>query len=784
MNFHHYIYIISFLIFTGILFYFSKPSKPFHEPCSTVIISSNGELLGAKIASDGQWRFPEIDSVPYRFENAILTFEDAFFYKHPGFNPFSLARAAYKNLRAWRIISGGSTITMQTIRLSRKGKSRTVFEKIIEIFLSIGLETRFTKEEILQLYTSYAPFGGNVVGLEAASWRYFHREPWSLSWAEAATLAVLPNAPALVHPGRNRERLREKRDLLLKRLLEKGKIDTVSYTLSLLEPLPEKPLDLPRLTPHLLERLHKQQPGKKIKTTVNSYLQKRLNQILEVRRDKLYEKQIYNLACFIIENKTGNVLAYSGNLSNDEHPEYGGDVDMIMSLRSTGSIMKPLLFAFMLDRGEILPGTLVPDIPTRYRGFSPKNFDRGYDGTIPARQALERSLNIPIVRMLQSYGIDRFHSDLKRLGLTSLSRGSDHYGLSLILGGAEASLWEMAGIYSSMARSLVNYRNNNGSYFRDDYRKPSVLYNGHLSTESPEPEEHGILGAGAIYQTFNSLLEVNRPENETGWENFHSSKPLAWKTGTSFGFRDAWAIGTNPDYVVAVWVGNANGKGRAGLTGTNTAAPVMFEVFNFLPGNPWFDIPYDDQEKVEVCTKSGHRAGIHCPEKDSVWLSHNGLMTPVCPYHKIIHLSKDRKYRVNSSCYDPSEIVHDSWFILPPVQEYYYRFRNPSYSLLPPVMSGCQDVDEMDYLQLIYPEKGSVVYIPFELKGTRGKMICEAAHRYREKKIFWHLDNEYLGETTYIHQMAINTDRGIHFLTLVDADGNRTSISFEVVDRK
>lgn len=775
-----YIFFIFAILIFGTLFLI--PSRLFNDPESTVITSVNGELLGAKIASDGQWRFPQIDSVPYKFEKAILTFEDRYFYKHPGFNPISLLRALFENLKAQRIVSGGSTITMQTIRLSRKGKPRTIPEKILEIYLAVGIEVRLKKEEILKLYTTHAPFGGNVVGLEAASWRYFQREPWSLSWAEAATLAVLPNSPALVHPGRNPERLLEKRNLLLKTLLEREILDTLNYRLSLLEPLPEKPVDLPRLAPHLLERLHKQYPGRKIKTTVDPDYQIKLNQILEVRRDKLYGSQIYNIGCLIIENHTGNVIAYAGNLRNDTHPEYGGDVDMILSTRSTGSIMKPLLFAFMLDRGEILPGTLVPDIPTRYRGFSPRNFDRGYDGVVPARKALERSLNIPAVRMLRNYGVDRFQGDLKRLGLTSLIRNSDHYGLSLILGGAEASLWELSGIYSSMARSLVYYRNNNGKYARNNYRAPSVIYPG-PDIDSSVADEHGILGAGAVYLTFKSLLEVNRPENEAGWESFYSSKPIAWKTGTSFGFRDAWAIGTNPDYVVAVWAGNASGEGRPGITGIGTAAPVMFEIFNLLPGNSWFEIPYDDLVSAVVCAKSGHRAGIHCPEIDTVWLTQTGLMSPVCPYHQTIHLSKDRKFRVNNTCYDPSQIVHASWFILPPVQEYYYRFRNPSYILLPPVMPGCPEDDETDYMQLIYPEKGSLVYIPFELEGNRGRMICEAAHRYRDKKIFWHLGNEYLGETTYIHQMAIMAERGNHSLTLIDEDGNRLTTNFEVVDR-
>jgi penicillin-binding protein 1C len=772
-------YLIIILIIASIAFLLILRSEKFTDPHSTIIVASSGELLGAKIALDGQWRFPDVDSVPYKFEKSILSFEDRYFYKHPGFNPLSLGRAAWQNIKSRRIVSGGSTITMQTIRLSRKGKARSIVEKTIEIFLALGLEIRHSKEEILKLYASNAPFGGNVVGLETASWRYFQRSSHDLSWAEAATLAVLPNAPSLIHPGRNREKLEMKRNNLLKKLYLNATIDSLTYSLSLMEPIPQNPPDLPRAAPHLLERLHASFPGRKIVSSLDPYYQGRINQILEIRKDKLYDKQIYNTACIVIDNHTGKVIAYVGNLRNDAHPEYGGDVDIITSFRSTGSIMKPLLFAFMLERGQILPEKLVSDIPTRYKNFSPKNFDRGYDGMVPAKKALERSLNIPSVRMLSEYGVDRFHNDLRRIGLKSLTQESDHYGLSLILGGAEASLWDLAGIYSGMARTLTNYTKTNGKYSRNDFREPIVLNSQRI--ESNYEEEQGILGAGAIYLTFKSLLEVNRPDNETGWQEFNSTKPIAWKTGTSFGFRDAWAIGTNPDFVVAVWAGNASGEGRPGLTGIGAAAPLMFEIFNVLPGNSWFTIPFDDLEKELVCSKSGYRAGIHCPEKDSVWMTTNGLTSSVCPYHKTIHISKDGRYRVNNSCYPASDVVAKQWFILPPLQEYYFKMRDPSYRVLPPAYPGCGEPEQT--MQLVYPEKGSLVYIPFEIDGTRGRMICEATHRYSGKKIYWHLNENYLGETDYIHQMPVITGKGRHVLTLVDEEGNRISSEFEIVDK-
>jgi len=265
---------------------------------------------------------------------------------------------------------------MQVIRLSRKGKPRNVWQKLIEIVLAVRMEISYTKIEILSQYSSHAPFGGNVVGLEAASWRYFGRDPSTLSWAEASVLAVLPNSPSLVHPAKNRDALLKKRNVLLEKLYTKSILDSLSYTLALLEPLPEKPYPLPQLAPHLLDRLYRLNKGERIRSSIDKNLQERVNRILEIHSMGLYSNEIHGAACLVQEVGNGEVLAYYGNIKNPIHPEYGGDVDVIISPRSTGSILKPVLFAEMMYRGDLLPGTLIPDIPTYYGGFSPKNYNR------------------------------------------------------------------------------------------------------------------------------------------------------------------------------------------------------------------------------------------------------------------------------------------------------------------------------------------------------------------------------------------------------------------------
>jgi penicillin-binding protein 1C len=759
------------------------PFPIFSDPYSTVISDRNQELLGARISDDGQWRFPISDSIPQKYKTALLLYEDKYYYSHPGINPVSLLKAIGRNIRAGRIVSGGSTISMQVMRLSRKGKSRNLYQKFIEMILALRMEFSYSKEEILLLYSAHAPYGGNIVGIEAASWRYFGRNASTISWSEAAMLAVLPNSPSLVRPGKNRDVLKQKRDRLLFRLFKEGEIDSLSYLLFIDEPIPDDPYPLPKLAPHLVEYFSNLNPGTRIQTSLNKTLQEKVERIMETQRSKLYKNEIHNAACLIIEVKSAKVLAYYGNIPNTEHPEYGGDVDIIHSARSSGSILKPILFAEMINRGELLPGTLIADIPTHYGGFSPKNNTKGYDGVVPARMALSRSLNIPAVRMLRQYGSNRFYHDLKRLGLTTLNYPAERYGLSLILGGAEARLWELAGVYSGFARILNHYNESSGKYFERDLRMPELLMNPETK-ESADPElEQGIIGAGAIYLTFKALLDVNRPEDESGWENFASTRRIAWKTGTSFGFRDAWAIGTTPEYTIAVWTGNANGEGRPGLTGLNTSAPVLFELFGLLPQTSWFKVPYDDLVKANVCSESGYLAGKDCLKTDSVWITSAGINTAVCPYHQLIHLNKKKTYRVGSDCYPVEDMVHLSWFILPPVQEWYFRQKNAWYKELPEFQKDCLENEDVSQMQMVYPEKGTIVYVPYELDGSRGRLICEAVHRKPGVEIFWHLDERYLGKTKGRHQMAILPDKGKHVLNLIDSNGGKISVSFEAIER-
>lgn len=791
-----------------LLFWFSLPDPLFRTPTSYLIESREGVLLGARVAADGQWRFPPGADVPEKFSKAIIAFEDKRFYSHPGFDILALGRAFFQNIKAGSIESGGSTLSMQVIRLSRN-KPRTIWQKCLEIMLAVRLELTYSKEEVLALYARNAPFGGNVVGLEAASWRYFGRSPEQLSWGETAALAVLPNSPSLVYPGKNSKALLLKRNRLLEKLSREGLIDPLTGKLAMQEPLPGEPLDLPQSAPHLLTRFYKEHgaaAGKNSKdpvsslttrarTTLSASLQEKVTDIIALHHRRLKANGVNNAAALVLEVETGAALAYVGNVYAPEDPEVESYVDVIPAPRSPGSTLKPILYAAMLSEGMLLPNTLVADIPTRIAGFTPHNFDLEYSGAVPAGRALSRSLNIPAVKMLQQYRYERFHSLLKRMGLTTLDRPPGHYGLSLILGGGEVSMWDLAGIYASMARVLNHQYDYSGRYDPADFHAPLYLAprraddglvenDGKPGKTDKHLEKNGLLDAAGIWFSFRAMEEVVRPGEEMLWRQFTSTQQVAWKTGTSFGFRDGWAIGITPRYVVAVWAGNADGEGRAGLTGITAAAPVLFDIFRLLPAASWFQVPYDKLARIKVCARSGYRASELCTGADGSYVPRAGLRTGLCPYHQLVHLDASGTHRVTGDCLLPSAMVHQSWFILPPAMEWYYKDRNQDYRPLPPYAEGCNpNTGNSEAMAFIYPSPGTKIYIPVELNGKRGETVFSAAHRRPAAKIYWHLDGEYLGVTSGLHEMALSPDAGRHTITLVDEQGERLSGGFEILDK-
>ncbi|MBQ4184208.1 MAG: penicillin-binding protein 1C [Bacteroidales bacterium] len=716
-------YFLLALIVLGAGYLFCLPRDLFKGASySTVVTDRSGQLLGARIADDGQWRFPPCDSVPLRYEKALVTFEDKHFYWHPGVDPGALARALISNIKAGHVQSGGSTITMQVIRLSRN-KERTLWQKTIEAVLATRLELRCTKKEILALYASNAPFGGNVVGIEAASWRYFGRPASELSWAESSTLAILPNAPSSIHPGKGREALLSKRNRLLKRLLEKATIDEDTYKDAIEEPLPDKPHPIPSLARQFVDGAPR---GVRTRTGIDIHLQTQIEQLTTRWSDEWARNGIADLAAVVMDLRSNEIIAYVGNAS-PQRKRTGSEVDIAGRPRSTGSILKPFLFAQALQEGIILPETLLKDTPVNLGGFTPQNFDQQFGGAVPAREALSRSLNVPSVYLLREVGVARFHKLLQDYSLTTLTKEPDHYGLSLILGGGECRLKEITAAYATLARTYKGL------------------------------EDGPIKDRLALWYTFDALKEVNRPD-EMDWHLIHSVRKAAWKTGTSYGFRDAWAVGVTPDYAVGVWCGNADGSGMPGLVGAKTAGPVMFDILNLLPASSaWFEAPEPGEGvRADVCKLSGMLKGPFCDEWESIQLPEAALRSEACPYHK--------------------EINGESVFLLPPAMEWYYRQRHPEYV-------GVSGITDDSPMQFISPESGSVIWIPRQLDGSVQGIVFKLAHRRSSSTVWWHLDKDYVGETRFIHQLQLIPSPGKHNLTVVDEEGNVVSLPFTVAKK-
>lgn len=775
---------LSLLVLT-FAFWKSLPNPLFKAPFSRIVLDKNKQLLQAKIAIDGQWRFEQITQVPDKFRQAIIAFEDKRFYYHPGFDPMALARAIYLNIKHGGVKSGASTLSMQVIRLARN-KPRNLIEKCIEIFLAFRLECSYSKEEILQLYASHAPFGGNVVGLEAAAWRYFGRSANQLSWSESCCLAVLPNSPSLIRPDKNRLSLKQKRDKLLEKLRFNSIISQEDYTLALLEPIPNKPMPLPNYAPNFLSSLFDGMLGEAPKksqviSSIDLKIQNLCNQILEQHHQQLKGNGINNIACLILDIEKNNVLSYCGNVYHPKEEHLETYVDMIPALRSPGSTLKPLLFAALLQDGSMLPKSLQADIPTQISGYMPQNFDLQYDGAVPANEALARSLNIPAVKQLQLYRTERFYYLLRKLGIKSINKGANHYGLSLILGGGENSMWEISNVYASLARLLNHYGTNNGKYLLADTEKATF----YKDNNEPKNKQYfePILKAGAIFQTFEAMQDLVRPGEEQYWSQYISSKRVAWKTGTSYGFRDAWAIGITPKHVVCIWVGNADGEGRPGLTGISKAAPVLFDVIKILPNSNWFYIPYDDMRKQIICKSSGNIASMYCEEVDTQWTNISLRFPPLCSFHKRIHTDLNKQFRVNKNCEIGSQIVTSNWFVLPPSMEFYYKAKHANYRSLPPFKPGCsEDIDHN--MEIIYPKRLSKLFMPKEIDGKPGKIVFEVAHRLSNKKIFWHLNQQYIGSTEQFHKLGIQAPAGKHILVIEDELGERIELPFELVRSK
>jgi len=736
------------------------PNPVFPQDYSTVVVDRHGRRLRVFLNSAEQWCFPpDTTEIPNKLVEAAIAYEDKRFYRHHGIDVFAIVRATWQNITERRTVSGASTITMQVARLSNP-KRRTLFNKIIELFHSLKLELKHSKEEILRLYFTNAPYGGNIRGYKAACLRYWGVEPEQVTWGEAATLAVLPNSPSLINPDIGPKRLETKRNKLLEKLRDNGSIDDETYELSLLEPIPSGQLPFEFYAPHIARELHAKYPGEYVRTTIDRDIQRRVMNLAAEHADWLHTIGVNNVAVLVADTRTGEVLAYVG--SNDFHDDgRRGKVDGVIAPRSTGSLLKPFLYALAMDESIILPESRIKDIPTYYGSFSPCNSTMDYRGLVTARDALVKSLNVPAVRLLYTFGIHEFYDFLRRAGMANLFRSPDSYGLPLILGGCEGTLWDLTALFRGLGRS-------------GEFSGLTVIEGDSL------PEVEALISPAACYLVLDMLKDLNRPGAEYYWHHYSNSRPIAWKTGTSYGHRDAWAIGVSPRWTIGVWVGNFTGEGNPNLMGAQSAGSLLFKVFNSLPENDeyrWFTPP-DDLTEVEICAETGYLAKDECEITKTVLSPTTTKPLRKCPYHRTLFLNGAETYRVCSRCWEIGDVKEVTRTAYPPEVVQYMKEKGHTFSALPPHNPDCTTLSTDNPITIIYPTANANLLVPRGVEGVHQKIIAKAGYSVEKGGLYWYLDNEFIGSTYQKHEIPLVLDTGSHYLQVVDEEGHTASIKF------
>lgn len=731
------------LILTSVLKWYPIPE--ISSVYGTRVYSSDSVLLGMRISKLSEWRFKSSGPLPENYLKTLLHQEDRYFFYHPGVNPTAIARAAWVNLKAGKVKQGGSTITMQLARMLLKNKDRSLSSKLEEVAVSFCLEARYSKKELLQQYASLVPMGGNLVGIEAGCQLYFGSDSRQISFAQAALLTLLPNNPGKVFPGRNIEYLRKRRDHLLISMVKSGKMPKRFLEAAIKEPLPQGRFHTDDWAPHFVSLCAaERQTGGDLFTSLKFDLQKRAQNTLERFLIKIANLNVSNAALLIAEVESQKVLAWVGNSTLAIE---GREIDMLTRPRSYGSLLKPFLYGFCLSDGLLLPHQWVADVPKQFGSYHPQNASGRYVGLISASAALAASLNVPAVDMLQQFGYERFHTLCLHAGLKDLHQPSEHYGLSIILGGAEVRPVQIAGLYLSLANQAKSVSLKTGVHQWDF----SLLKISPLSASF----------------TVNALKESRRPNEFGEWVIHRRDKAVSWKTGTSFGSRDAWCVGFDEQYLVLIWLGNASGAGKPGISGLGSATPLFFEVMDQLPHVHNSEKKYKPKmgHKVLTCAQTGFPRGLYCPEINEINLDVPQLKVGVCPYHKPTE-NLDKSVR----CSQATVALH-----LDPVTKYYTM----KAGLLPLPRSPEVPLELETAPVFLYPRGTVSLAIPRH--HTEAFFIAEALPGNGAKKLYWHLGDHYLGSTiTDPHQMKIVASAGEYRLVIVNEKGAEHAVTIKI----
>jgi penicillin-binding protein 1C len=725
---------------------------------SQLINARDGSALYAFLSHDDKWRMKtELGEIIPELRQAIIEKEDKYFYYHPGINPFAITRAAFNNIFTGHTTSGASTITMQVARLLDP-KKRTYGNKVAEVFRAFQLEWYFSKEEILQLYLNLVPYGGNVEGVKSASLLYFNRLPNQLSLAQIVTLSIIPNRPTSLYLGRNNVFIKQERNKWLKRFLADQVFDEKTVHDALAEPLEAKRTEAPKSAPHFAYRLKAKFPHiTNISTTLDKSKQDKVQQLAYNYHKRLQHYNIHNLAVIVVNNRTMAVEAYVGSPDYTD-ADHAGQVDGIKAIRSPGSTLKPLVYALGIDEGKVTPKTIVNDVPGNFDGYSPENFDRKFNGPVTVEKSLSYSLNIPAVKVLHETGLPLFLKKLKSVNFTQIAKDENKLGLSVILGGCGVRLEELAGLYAAFA--------NGGQYAPLRYA---------TETEAKPLKRIPVISEVSAFMINEILMQAARPDLPTNYLSSYHVPKVAWKTGTSYGRRDAWSMGYNRNYTIGVWVGNANNDGVRELTGTDIATPLLFQVFNSIDYNSSgssLPTPKNLQFRL-VCAESGLLPSDYCEHQVADYFIPLVSNPQKCAHLKEVAVSANESFSYCTSCLPESGYKKKLYPNLAPDLLAFYQNQGVAYVKIPPHNPTCTRIFDYGAPRIVSPSDGKEYLIERD-SPPEMMLSCQAANEVRQ--VYWYINDKFYRAAQASEKVFFVPTAGVIKISCSDDKGRNADV--------
>ncbi|MEZ4317426.1 MAG: penicillin-binding protein 1C [Myxococcota bacterium] len=735
---------------------------------STVVTYRDGSTAHVFLAPDDRWRVPVgLDDVDPAYVDALLRYEDKRFYAHPGVDPVAVLRAIAVNLRHGRVMTGASTLTLQLVRMLEP-RPRSLTSKVVEAHRALTLELHLSKAEILEAYLTFAPYGKNVEGIEAASLAYFGHSATALSADEIATLLAVPQNPNVRYPSpANRARLKSARADIAAFLLSTGGLapgaeSTVALTLEEVanSPVPSELRPFPREAPHLAVQLRRQHaPGSRIPTTLDRGTQRMVEELVRQEKDALVRNGVHNGAVVVAHTKSREVRALVGNL--DFWEGEAGQIVATSEPRSPGSALKPFLYALAIDRGLASPSHLVRDVPRAWGGYTPENYDRRYRGLVRLETALSESLNLPFVGLLDDLGVESFLARLRQMGVASLDPRAGHYGLSVAAGGIEITPMEVAQLYTTLA--------NGGEY--------GPLY----VTPSEQPPSTRVFSEEAAWLTARTLRIKDRPDFPSRRMFSGTPSGIAWKTGTSFGHRDAWAAGFGPEHTAVVWLGNLDYRPARDLVGSEAAGPVLFDVLEAVEGRRDVEIPRPDGlARVEVCRYSGHLPSDACPHRTVVDAPQSSVPTEVCPFHQQLAVDLDSGEALTPGCREGREWELRSYLVWPATVRRFLADQHGDLPPPPPYASGCVPSGTREPPVILTPQTGQVSILIPGIDPSDQEIPLSAEVDSPDARLSWFVDGEFLATVEVEERVWWTPTPGEHLAVVVDEAGQRATRRFSV----